>query len=61
MSPDFSCIMLIPCSQSLEARGNTALTTACGVLSAVFIVLGLVPQYIEVYRYKAGGWKGSCV
>lgn len=41
-------------SKALERQGNSGLTTTCGILSAVLITIGILPQYIEIYRYKAG-------
>lgn len=38
----------------LQADASGRFTTACGVLSAVLIVVGLLPQLWEVYKYKAG-------
>ncbi|KDE07404.1 hypothetical protein MVLG_02271 [Microbotryum lychnidis-dioicae p1A1 Lamole] len=44
---------LIFAARHLESRGNRRLTTAIGTISAIFIVLGLLPQYYEIYQYRA--------
>ncbi|ORY70646.1 PQ loop repeat-domain-containing protein [Leucosporidium creatinivorum] len=40
-------------ARAAEARGSNGVTTAAGVLSAVLIAAGLLPQLYEVYKYKA--------
>ncbi|KAI5475792.1 Cystinosin/ERS1p repeat protein [Pseudohyphozyma bogoriensis] len=40
-------------AKALEKRGNDKLTQATGIISAVLIVAGLIPQYLEIYRYRA--------
>lgn len=40
--------------QALQSQGNGRLNTATGVLAAILIIAGLLPQYWEVWKYKAG-------
>ncbi|KAM0753229.1 hypothetical protein T439DRAFT_323864 [Meredithblackwellia eburnea MCA 4105] len=40
-------------AKSLESHGNDKLTEAAGILSAIFIALGLLPQYVEIYKFRA--------
>ncbi|PWN50310.1 hypothetical protein IE53DRAFT_293764, partial [Violaceomyces palustris] len=35
-----------------ESRGNSSGTKVMGILGAILIVLGLVPQYYEIWKYK---------
>lgn len=41
-------------AKAAERAGHSQATTVWGVCSAVFIAGGLIPQYIEIYRFKAG-------
>ncbi|KWU42827.1 hypothetical protein RHOSPDRAFT_35667 [Rhodotorula sp. JG-1b] len=40
-------------TKALQDDGNERLNTATGVLAAVLIIAGLLPQYWEVWKYKA--------
>jgi len=40
--------------QHLQDQGNERLNTATGVIAAVFVIAGLLPQYYEVFKFKAG-------
>ncbi|BGP41199.1 hypothetical protein JCM10450v2_005238 [Rhodotorula kratochvilovae] len=44
--------LIVGC-QHLQDRGNERLNTATGVLAAIFVIAGLLPQYWEVWKYKA--------
>lgn len=35
-----------------EHRGNSASTKTMGIVGAVLIVVGLVPQYYEIWKFK---------
>ncbi|GAA5922752.1 hypothetical protein JCM3775_006124 [Rhodotorula graminis] len=37
----------------LQDQGNERLNTATGVIAAVFVIAGLLPQYYEVFKFKA--------
>ncbi|GAA5872991.1 hypothetical protein JCM3774_004892 [Rhodotorula dairenensis] len=40
-------------TKALQHDGNERLNTATGVLAAILIIAGLLPQYWEVWKYKA--------
>ncbi|BGO92459.1 hypothetical protein NBRC10512_000270 [Rhodotorula toruloides] len=40
-------------TKALQDRGNNKMNQALGIIAAVFIVAGLLPQYWEVYKYRA--------
>ncbi|GAA5992822.1 hypothetical protein JCM10908_001355 [Rhodotorula pacifica] len=40
-------------TKALQDDGNERLNTATGVLAAILIIAGLLPQYWEVWKYKA--------
>ncbi|POY71519.1 hypothetical protein BMF94_5440 [Rhodotorula taiwanensis] len=40
-------------TKALQHHGNERLNTATGVLAAILIIAGLLPQYWEVWKYKA--------
>ncbi|GAA6021835.1 hypothetical protein JCM8202_002834 [Rhodotorula sphaerocarpa] len=40
-------------TKALQSQGNGRLNTATGVLAAILIIAGLLPQYWEVWKYKA--------
>ncbi|GAA6053408.1 hypothetical protein JCM3770_002310 [Rhodotorula araucariae] len=44
--------LIVGC-QHLQERGNERLNTATGVLAAIFVIAGLLPQYWEVWKFKA--------
>ncbi|GAA5871116.1 hypothetical protein JCM1840_007594 [Sporobolomyces johnsonii] len=44
---------LIEGCKALQRRGNEHMNFALGVLAAIFVGGGLLPQYWEVWRYKA--------
>ncbi|GAA5839440.1 hypothetical protein JCM9279_005943 [Rhodotorula babjevae] len=44
--------LIVGC-RHLQDQGNERLNTATGVIAAVFVIAGLLPQYYEVYKFKA--------
>ncbi|BGP25596.1 cystinosin/ERS1p repeat protein [Rhodotorula toruloides] len=40
-------------TKALQDRGNNKMNQALGIIAAVFIIAGLLPQYWEVYKYRA--------
>lgn len=52
------CVCACP-RQALQHHGNERLNTATGVLAAILIIAGLLPQYWEVWKYKAGAFRLS--
>lgn len=40
-------------AKAAEERGYSQVTTTLGILAVVFIIGGLLPQYLEIYKYKA--------
>lgn len=39
-------------AQAVEDRGSSGLTMLWGILSDVFLVVGFIPQFIEIYKAR---------